>query len=217
MPELPASSPPPLFAGDTRRQAGAVAALTAGSRKARIIELLQERGSLTLFEAAEAMNVGDNQISGRFTDLAKDGLIRDSGQRRRKPGTDCDAVVWVLAEAAVREETILDKLGYPPTLMLNTPGCPPQVLERGELLDREPTPGIPYSVRPAAGEARMHWRLEFIESPCCGQRLLYAPEQIAGKEVKRFKCVRCTRTYELATAAEPGRSPALVMVMKTLS
>ena len=192
--------------------AGAVATKLIGSRRARIIELIRQRGGVTIFEAAEAINVGDNQISGRFSELVRDGLIRPGGQHRPKPGTDCQAEVYVLSHAPERrdDEKLLERLGYPDTLLVN--GEP---LDRGIVIPGEHLPGIPYSRRATEGGARSHWRLEFVESMCCGGRLIFAPEQIGGQPVKRFKCDRCRRVYELATAAEPGRAAALVAVAKT--
>lgn len=211
-------NPPPQPASlfdSTSRQAGAVAARAVGSRRQRILELIRERGSVTIFEAAEAMELGDNQISGRFSELERDGLIRKAGVRRLKPGTDCQAEVYVLSDLPEPHDLDrqLDRLGWPQTIKIGE-----DLLDRGVPVERERLPGIPYSRRADAGGARLHWRVEFVESPCCGRRLLYKEEKIAGQTVKRFACTApgCKRVYELAVGGEPGRGPMLVMILKTL-
>lgn len=199
----------------TSRQAGAVAARMVGSRRQRILQLIRDRGSVTIFEAAEAMDLGDNQISGRFSELERDGLIRKSGQRRLKPGTDCQAEVYILADQVEPHalDQQLDRLGYPPTLTIGG-----ELFDRGVVPEGETLAGIPYSRRADAGGARLHWRVEFVESPCCGRPLIYRPEQIAGQTVKRFACTApgCKRVYELAVGGEPGRGPFLILVLKHL-
>ena len=62
--------------------AGEVAARISGKRKQRILELLQHRGPLTLWELAEAMSVQVNQISGRISELKFDGQILETGLRK---------------------------------------------------------------------------------------------------------------------------------------
>lgn len=71
--------------------AGEVAARISGKRKQRILQLLQERGPLTLWELAEAMSVQVNQISGRLSELKFDGLITTTGLRKHPvSGVMCD-------------------------------------------------------------------------------------------------------------------------------
>ncbi len=208
--------PPPssLFAS-TSRGAGAVAARRVGSRRRRILSLIRERGSITIFEVAEALSLGDNQISGRFSELERDGLIRKSGVRRLKPGTECRAEVYVLADPTEPHELDkqLDRLGYPSAISIGG-----DLFDRGIVPDGETLPGIPYSRRADSGGARLHWRIEFVESPCCGRPMIFCPERVAGQTVKRFTCTgaNCRRVYELATGAEPGHGPFLVMVLKHL-
>lgn len=42
------------------------------------------------------MEVHDHQISGRITDMKRDGEIEPTGQRKRKPETGCEAEVYRL-------------------------------------------------------------------------------------------------------------------------
>ena len=40
------------------------------------------------------MEVHDHQVSGRITDLVREGLIERTGDRRQKPATECWAEVY---------------------------------------------------------------------------------------------------------------------------
>ena len=60
----PATHPSPL-ATSPRRAAGAAATRLIGSRRVRIVEMIRKRGDVTIFEAAEALGIGDNQMSGQ--------------------------------------------------------------------------------------------------------------------------------------------------------
>ena len=48
----------------------------------------------TLFEISENLDKPVNEISGRVTELAGRGLIRDSGSRRENPKSGKKGVVW---------------------------------------------------------------------------------------------------------------------------
>ena len=52
-----------------------------------------------MFEIAAHYQWFDHQISGRFTELAADGLIERTGQTRVKPETQCAADVWRLKDS----------------------------------------------------------------------------------------------------------------------
>lgn len=79
---------------DTIRLAGEVAAAISGKRRRQILQLLTDRGPMTLWQLAEAMAVHDNQISGRMTDLKRDGLIEATGERLARPGSPVKADVY---------------------------------------------------------------------------------------------------------------------------
>lgn len=86
------------------------------------MQILRDQGPLALFEVASILGLFDHQISGRFTELEKDGLIVKTGQRRRKPETDCDAEVWTIRElddasAGVQVQDLGELQGYPLTLV----------------------------------------------------------------------------------------------------
>lgn len=63
-------------------------------RRQLILELMRQRGTLTIWEAAAALGVHDHQISGRFSELEHKGLIEKAGERRLKPGTRCEAEAY---------------------------------------------------------------------------------------------------------------------------
>lgn len=86
----------PLFTWNTSRLAGQRAALASRGRRAKILQLLRDHGPQTLFELAQRMELHDHQISGRITDLKRDGLIEPTGERRTKPETGCQAEVYRL-------------------------------------------------------------------------------------------------------------------------
>jgi hypothetical protein len=215
------SQPPPLFrpagpAGhpasqSTSRLAGEAAALASGSRRAQILDLLEER-ALAIFEIAALIGVFDHQISGRFSALEADGYIRKTGERRRKPDTDCEAEVYELVrDRAAAAIDALAAAGYPPTLVID--GEP---YDRQQLLKREGYPGIPYARRADAGGVRLVVRVVMIECEGCGRplKLVMADD---GK-TKLFRCgtTSCNRTWHGATPREPGGNPLLALVMKTM-
>jgi hypothetical protein len=103
LPPPPAMPAPSLF-DSTSIEAGRAAARTAGKRHLQILAILKERGGGCIFEVAAALSqasgltpqdppltVHDHQISGRFGELAAQGLIARTGIRRTKPATGCHA------------------------------------------------------------------------------------------------------------------------------
>jgi hypothetical protein len=80
-PQLPDA---PLFARSSL-EAGHVASRFAGIRYRQILAALNLRAAC-IFEIAQAISVQDHQISGRFGELVKAGLIDRTGIRRPKPG-----------------------------------------------------------------------------------------------------------------------------------
>lgn len=85
---------PTLFES-TRNQARKVASAMAGRRYRQVVEVLA-KGPACIFEVAADLGCFDHQISGRFGEMEKLGLIRKTGQRRRKPSTGCSAEVYEL-------------------------------------------------------------------------------------------------------------------------
>lgn len=96
-PTLPAPTPS-YYANSTSWLAGEIAAAHAKERYRQIIDHLATHGPSTLFEVAAAIEVGQNQISGRFTELKFEGLIEETGQRRKNPTTGATANVYRLRE-----------------------------------------------------------------------------------------------------------------------
>lgn len=102
-PPSPPEDEAPLFSALGRRTtshlAGERAALSSRGRRAKIRQLLAHHGPLALFELAQLMEVHDHQISGRITDMKRDGEIEPTGHRKRKPETGCEAEVYKLSRA----------------------------------------------------------------------------------------------------------------------
>lgn len=70
-----------------------------GGRHDQLLGLLrQSKSGLTLFEACAFFDLPPNQLSGRFTELAEQGRVVDSGDRRVNPRTGVSGVVWKLAK-----------------------------------------------------------------------------------------------------------------------
>jgi predicted ArsR family transcriptional regulator len=88
---------PTLF-DNTSRNAGKVAARMAPSRYHKIMCLLDECGNLAIWQIAEKLKVFDHQISGRFSELTREGLIMYAGRRVIKPGTQCEAETYTLTQ-----------------------------------------------------------------------------------------------------------------------
>jgi hypothetical protein len=197
---------PPLFRvpTSTSTAAGAKAAISSGSWRERILRRLEERPS-ALFEVADHYGVPDHVISGRFTELARDGYIEHAGERRRKPQTDCDAEVWRLKRSL--DQPMSELLGYPLTLAINN-----ELHDRQELLPNESYPGIPYARRADNGGLRRNVRVAIVECDGCGKPLFLQEE----KGEKKFRCVnsRCGRVWRVRAVAEPGRGAVLALVME---
>jgi hypothetical protein len=56
-----------------------------------------------LFEVAAGLGVPDHIISGRFTELSRDGLIERTGDTRRKPESGCACAVWRIRKQPERQ------------------------------------------------------------------------------------------------------------------
>lgn len=82
-----------LFTDSTSERARKVAAAMTGERYRQIMASLRQRPKC-LFEVAAELGCFDHQISGRFTDLRKLGIIERTGERRVKPATGCSADVY---------------------------------------------------------------------------------------------------------------------------
>lgn len=218
------SAPPPrgIFSpvGPTprTREAAHLAALPQmAGRRGQILRIIQEKGSICIFEAAQLLGIQDNQISGRFSELVGAGLIQPSGQTRLKPGTDCPAVVYILSAAATRptsHEQLLDRLGYAATISISGDG----------LADRQPhgqpdldQAMIPYAQRSDGCGRPVVW-LAWVQCPECGRPLRYEVKRVAVNQVvKRFHCdnTACGITLELTVAGEVGGRQCLALIRRT--
>jgi|GEM_PF-3239989 len=122
----------PLFRQrqSTSTLAGEQAARAVGSWRQRILARLQDQPS-TLWEVAQYFSVPDHVISGRFSELAKDGYIEHAGARRPHPISQCDAEVWRIRRDRVEGVDPAELLGYPATVILD-----------GEIYDRHIYPWV---------------------------------------------------------------------------
>lgn len=89
----------PVFG--TSHHAGLQAARKSSSRRAQILAVLDDAGGAgaALFEVARCLGVADHVISGRFTDLNRDGMIESTGVCRRHPKSGCLCEVWRICAA----------------------------------------------------------------------------------------------------------------------
>lgn len=195
------------------RLARDAAASAVANRREKILRYLAERGPACLFEIAAHYGWFDHQVSGRFTELARDGLIERTGERRVRPDTNCVADVWRLrADDPPRREDLADKQGYPPSIFIPEEGN----FVRAPMLASDNAPGIPYSLYSDSARLRLNYRVALIECDGCGRPVQVAVEKIDGKDAKVYRCgtPECNRTWHLALVNEAGRSPMLALVMK---
>jgi DNA-binding Lrp family transcriptional regulator len=69
--------------------------LDASQQRARVLAAVQQAGihGLTCHELADRWNVSPHQISGRFSELKKQGAIRKRGTRINSAGNSCGVLV----------------------------------------------------------------------------------------------------------------------------
>lgn len=85
-----------LFDCSTSEQARRAACQKVGDRYTQIIKVLAD-GPACIFEVAHVLGCFDHQISGRFGEMVRLGLIAKTGERRVKPATGCHAEVYEIA------------------------------------------------------------------------------------------------------------------------
>lgn len=97
MRELPADLPPYVPGSETSREAAESVADDVAALRAIVFELFQREGEagLTDDEIAATLELDGNTARPRRWELAQDGVIRDSG-RKRKTRRGRNATVWVL-------------------------------------------------------------------------------------------------------------------------
>jgi len=197
----------PLFnvPSSTSTIAGAHAALRVGSWRSRILARLEERPS-ALFELAEHFHTRENRISGRLTELQRDGLIEHTGDRVPNPATQCPAEVWRIRRAIPSAVVIPRLVDAPATLTIDGDLYDLQPLSRDDAL-----PGLPYARRANAGGVSLAIRVALVECEGCGRPLYFRQ---AG-DVKLFYCISpdCHRTYKCRTVTTPGKAPMLALVL----
>lgn len=65
------------------------------SDREHVLELIRDHRGLTIWQAAALMGVGDNRISGRFSELQDQNRIRKSNVYAVNPQTGKRAIVWI--------------------------------------------------------------------------------------------------------------------------
>ena len=87
------------LAGDTERAAAQRIAPRAGTIRWLVLRALHEAdyGGLTNCETAELLGRNLYSVAPRLTELALDGWVRDSGDRRPTPNGN-PSIVWILTE-----------------------------------------------------------------------------------------------------------------------
>jgi predicted ArsR family transcriptional regulator len=111
---------PPLFAFAAQQQQVAVverkplpravdtAARASSGRRQRIVQFLVNNGPSTLDEICAAFRVMQNQISGRFSELKRDGLIEETGlERASRSGCACQVYDVTAAGRAALKGKVL--------------------------------------------------------------------------------------------------------------
>lgn len=68
--------------------------------------LVGRGGEGTLWQACAELGKAKNALSGRFTELSKAGLIRDSGKRLKDPSTSVSARVWELVPTKPKQMSL---------------------------------------------------------------------------------------------------------------
>lgn len=196
---------------NTSNQALNRAAPQFGSRRARILQLLgvDVLGPSTIFEVAAAMELHDHQISGRFGELERDGLIAKTGTRRAKPETGCEAEVYRLAQSRPTID-LGTALNHPDALKIAEEG----IFERLPWMSHEGLPGVPYARRTNGSVPRLLYRIALIECDGCGRPLRLVIE--GGAKLYRCGTPHCHCTWRLMLVSEPGRAEMLAMVRTTL-
>lgn len=196
----------------TSTAAGQQAALSSGQWRERILRRLEEQPS-TLFEFAAYYGIPDHVVSGRFTELSKDGLIERTGERRVKPESGAKANVWRIhrAQPGTPEADLAEKLGYPLTMRIGS-----ELYDRQPLLASESYPGMPYARRTDTGGLRVNVRVAIIECPGCGKPLFLVEDRDNNQPGKLFRCgvESCNKTWRATMVSEPGKAAAMALVME---
>lgn len=84
---------------DTQRDSWESLQDTVEGKRRRVLDVISNssRGA-TLFEICKVLGWPVNRISGRVTELRKNGRIVDSGYRRENPESGKSGIVWRLAD-----------------------------------------------------------------------------------------------------------------------
>lgn len=98
----------PGFKGEaeTGREAAESMTECSGRYRRMVLDLVTQRQSQGIMpeEAADLTGVSRATLQPRFSELRAQGLIVDSGMRRRNPSSGKRAVVWCLPEFGPKDE-----------------------------------------------------------------------------------------------------------------
>jgi hypothetical protein len=91
----------PAVPRDTQTAAAAAALPRSGTQRAKVLEVIRQAGpaGLTDQEIAVVLGLAENSVRPRRLELADDGLIEDSGERRETSGGN-PAIVWRVGDAS---------------------------------------------------------------------------------------------------------------------
>lgn len=183
-----------------------------GGLKSRILAVIQEHGPLAIYQVAEIMGVQDHDVSQRFSEMVRDGLLELAGERRVKPATGNPCEVYRVPAARPSAPDRAEALGYPPELIID--GTP---FRRSPANDSDTIPG--YAYEQTVG-IRQIYRVAFPECPGCGRHLKLVEEAGPPGQPKR-KTLRCgtsgcSRVWHPSTVRVAGGPPELAFVLKTL-
>jgi hypothetical protein len=220
-PRHPVTPSPP---GGTSAAAGQIAARSVSTRYAQIVDHIRTRGPSAIFEIASALGVFDHQISGRFSELTKRGIIRATGQSRIKPDTGAQAELYDLAEARQLPacQRLPEALGYPPELRIPQAAGPGddgiyirQAMADDSAQTMDCAPGVPYARRADRG-VRLQVRVFLIRCPGCGGVLRQSVE--SGTKLTRCSSEGCpgAKGWTLQLVTESGQAPIPALILRRL-
>lgn len=88
--------------GETGREAAEAMNASLGRYQRIVLDLVEKRAGAGLLpeEACDLTGHPRTTLAPRFSELARKGLIVDSGKRRRNPSSRRNAIVWTLPEYA---------------------------------------------------------------------------------------------------------------------
>jgi DNA-binding HxlR family transcriptional regulator len=200
----------------TSRLAGEAAARNSGKRRAQILQVLRDRGPLAIFEIAAQIGCLDHQISGRFGELERDGLIQKTGQRVTKPDTGQPCERYALASLPTAHCPLPTALGYPSEFRLDD-GLYHLVAQ--DVAAAGNLPGFEYLKFTQGEVPRLSLRASLILCPACGSPLRQSSSSPPNCPTpKLFTCGTdaCpgAKGYEVRLVAPAGQPSHIALLLR---